>query len=610
MKRIHKCAALTFLVLVCVSCEKFFDRVPEDKFAANTFFASENDLQLYADGLVNSAMPSAASIALGEDLYTDLCGTRESKPFYEEGYYNPGIATGWSYSNWGFLRQVAYMLDNMHNAKDNVSDEKFRHFEGVGRFWRAYATFNKVKQFGDCYFIDHVVSPSDSSLLYGPRQSREYVMHKVAEDLEFACGNCLESGAGVNTDGRIYINRYVALAFASRALLYEGTYRKYHQTNPSTGRPWSTEYESPEELIGQAFNYAAELVGSGAFSLNRNYRALFTSRELPEDEVIWGRTFSEELGLKHNVTYSYCSTTSSKLYSPTKDYIMMFLSKDGTPVPGNISVTKEFENRDGRLAACVLAPGQKRTDQKGASVDFAPDFTWTRTGYVWMKWIMPEYSAMNSSNNTSVNSMPLLRYGEVLLNYAEAAEELGRMTPEIWNETIGALRARAGVKNIYPGGSGYKEDAFLKDYYTRDLMHPVGLSNVMLEIRRERATELMLEQDSRYDDLMRWNMGDLIRRRYDGKGWRGIWITKEEAGNGFDFNGKHYTVSTTKNTGETNYKITSAVDQGFTLSEGTYGYLIYNYSLSWDDKMYLYPIPVSASNVNPNIGQNDGWQWM
>ena len=41
----------------------------------------------------------------------------------------------------------------------------------------------------------------------------------------------------------------------------------------------------------------------------------------------------------------------------------------------------------------------------------------------------------------------------------------------------------------------------------------------------------------------------------------------------------------------------------------SYGYLIYNYRLQWDDKMYLYPIPVTAANVNPNLGQNEGWQW-
>ena len=221
MKRINifiMCMALAF---AAVSCEKFFDRAPEDKLSSTSFFRSEDDLVLYTNGLINTGLPSASSITFGEDLFTDLCGTRESKDFYYPDYWHPGKQSGWAYSSWGFLRQIAYMHENMHQAKSSVSEEKYRHYEGVVRFWRAYATFNKVKSFGDCYFIDHVISPSDTTLLYGKRQSREYIMSKVKEDLIFACENCLESGPNIHTDGRIYINKYVALAIASRIFLYE-----------------------------------------------------------------------------------------------------------------------------------------------------------------------------------------------------------------------------------------------------------------------------------------------------------------------------------------------------------------------------------------------------
>jgi hypothetical protein len=132
----------------------------------------------------------------------------------------------------------------------------------------------------------------------------------------------------------------------------------------------------------------------------------------------------------------------------------------------------------------------------------------------------------------------------------------------------------------------------------------------MLEIRRERVTELMLEGSSRYDDLMRWRMGDLIQRRYDNKGWRGIYVTQQEAQSGFTFNGTLYKVSPSAKNGDAGYTITSAVDGGMTFSEGTYGYIIYHYDLVWEDKMYTKPIPTSALNVNPELGQNDGWEWV
>lgn len=610
MKKIYIIGLMSLLLIT--SCEKFFNRQPEDEFAAQMFFASQADLQYYTNGLINTALPSETAMALGSDVYTDFCGTRESESFFWPNRYTAATASGWTYSNWSFLRKVAYMLDNMHNAKGKVSDKVYNHYEGVARFFRAYSTFGKVKKFGDVYWIDKVVSPSDSTILYGPRQDREYIMHKIVEDLAFASEHCLTSGSGIKSDGCIYINKYTALAMASRVCLYEASYRKYHSVNPSTGKVWNNEYETSEELFQMAFDFSKELVESGAYKLNSNFRSLFDSPSLKSDEVLWGRTFSEELGVKHSVTYKYVVTTSSKLYGPTKDYIMMFLKSDGKPfLNPEVSWTQEFANRDKRLAATVLAPGQKRKDANNASVDYLPDFAVTVTGYNWMKWVQPEYNAMSTSNNTSTNSIPVLRYAEVLLNYAEAAEELGLMTQSLWNETIGELRkVHGGISaNTYPLGGSYTPDPYLRNYY-QDVMHPVTLSDVMLEIRRERAVELMLEGSCRYDDLMRWNMGDLIERRHNHQGWKGIYFSQEEAAKGFKVGANTYTVSTVNNSSSRNYKITTQSDGAFTLSKGTYGYLIYNYELEWDDKMYLYPIPTVASNVNPNLGQNDGWQWL
>ncbi len=609
MKRILYFTACLAVAFSAVSCEDFFDRVPGDKFAANAFFTSENDLALYTNGLINSGMPGFTSITLGEDIYTDYCATRESKQFYYEGQWGPGNASGWAYGDFGFLRQVAYMLENMENAKDNVNPDIYNHYEGVARFWRAYATFNKVKNFSDCYFIDHVISPADSTLLYGPRQDREYVVGKIVEDLEFATANCLTTGSNINSDGRVYVNKYVALAMASRICLYEGTFRKYHDVNPSTGKPWTNEHNTAEELLQKAFDWSKELIDINAFGLVKDFRSLFVSANLPKEEVIWGRSGSLELNVLHNTTNKYCSATTGIQYSPTKDYVRLFLGEDGKPVTANLSVAKEFDKRDKRLSATVLAPGQKK-DKNGEKLNFDPNFTWSKTGYNWMKWLIMEEDVITSTTNASYNSVPIIRYAEVLLNHAEAAEELGKLDKTIWDATIGKLRERGGVKSIFPGDGGYVEDMELKDYYTRGLAHATVLSNAQLEIRRERATELMLEGNSHYDDLMRWNIGDIIERRYNGNAWRGIYLTTDDVKNGWTFNGVKYTVSTSKDTGAQNYKLTSDAPQGFTLSKGDYGFLLYHYPVTWDDKMYTKPIPTTAINVNPNLGQNEGWQWM
>ena len=611
MRKFYIVFAFMALLSGAVSCDKFFDRVPEDEFDVAQFFKSETDLQYYCNGLVDAALPSAASMASGDDFYSDLAASKESQQFFWPGRYNPAIASGWSSGNFSLLRQVLYMLDNMHNAKENVGEERYNHYEGVARFFRAYITFNRVKKFGDFYWVDHVVSQTDSTILYGPRHDREYVMHNVIEDLKFATEHCLTNGAGIKTDACVHINKYVALALASRVCLYEGTYRKYHTTNPSTGKAWNGEYETPEELLQMAFDFSKALVDSHVFSLIPDYASLFISEQLNPKEVIWGHSYSVDLAAGHNVTYSYCASTQPHP-CPTKDYVMMFLGSDGKPLPnGEISMSKEFDGRDKRLTACVLGPiATKKVS--GKDVAFAPDFTWTQTGYMWIKWVQREDGPMTLSSNGSFNSAPVFRYAEVLLNYAEAAAELGQMTKSIWDSTVGELRkVHGGLSSTgFPGAADYVADPWLRQYYT-DVKHPVSLSDVILEIRRERAVELTLEADARYQDLMRWNMGDLIVRRYNNQGWRGIYLSPEEAVSGFTFNGKKYTVSASKSTNETNYKVSAMKsDMNWTLSEGSYGYLIYNYELEWDDKMYLYPIPLTAINVNPELGQNEGWQWL
>ena len=598
---------ITIAILAC-SCSKFLEKTPANKFAAETFFATENDLKLYANGLINTALPEATDMALGEDRYTDFCGSQASEEFYR-GNYSAAKASNWTTSTWSFPRRVAYMLENMPNCKDNVSESIYNHYEGVARFWRAWITVKRMKVFGDVYFVDRVIQPTDTLVLYGPRQDREYIFHRIREDLDFACEHCLTTGIGVKSDGCVYVNRYVALAFASRFFLYEGTYRKYHSTNPSTGKPWNGKYESAEELLTLAEKYAKELVESKAFRLHDDYRALFVSATLPVDEVIWGRTYSEALSKKHGVTYKYCSTTSSQRYSPTKEYVRMFLKTDGTPAEEAISVTEEFNGRDKRLSATVLSPGRTYTKNDKTKPEMAPNWTWTVGGYEWIKWVQLEEDPLNADNK-SYNSVPIIRYGEVLLNYAEAAAELGHMNETIWAQTVGALRERAGVTSIYPGGAGYVADTWLREYYTQDVLHPAPLTDILLEIRRERATELSLEGQSRYDDLMRWQLGDLIERRYKHQGWRGIYITPDEAVNGFQWAGNLYTVSKTKVSNETNYKITGSSDGTWSLSEGSYGYLIYHYTVVWDDMMYTHPIPLSAITVNPELGQNEGWQWI
>ena len=72
-----------------------------------------------------------------------------------------------------------------------------------------------------------------------------------------------------------------------------------------------------------------------------------------------------------------------------------------------------------------------------------PIFSYTYTGYQPIKYCLDDVFYDSGANND--NSIPLIRFAEVLLNYAEAKAELGVFTDADWEKTIGALRGRAGI---------------------------------------------------------------------------------------------------------------------------------------------------------------------
>ena len=616
MKNIVRFAsALALGVFAVVSCniEDFLTREPIEQFDAGSYFASESELEMYANGMLNSYMSDYTETA-GGDAYNDLIATKTSTDFFRADVeWNSSRQGSWS---WGFLRRTNYMLENMEKAKGKVSEEIYNHYEGVARFWRAVNYMTRIKLFSDVPWVDKYLQPEDEDILYGPRDDREYVFHMVAEDLKFACANVMNDK--FKTAERSVICKDIVEAFASRIFLYEATFRKNIAVNPATNQPWNNKYESVEDMLRLAQTYAKDIIDNGGYSLVADYPSLFISDKLIPEEVIYGKTFLTEINGRHSYTRYFHSSTLGQQYSGTKDLVRMFLKEDGTPISdaeAKQSILTEFKGRDSRLAATVLGPGRDIINSSGQPAHEPIDFTFCKTGYQIVKWSIPD--ASHFQNSIDENSIPIIRYAEILLNYAEVCNELGEMTQDIWNQTVGALRERAGIANIYPTSM----DPWLYEYYTKDLIHPAsGINAVGLEIRRERVTELTFESELRQADIYRYGQADLVVRRYKNVGWAGIWVTPEEAAGGLKFEGDTYKFESAKSgavNSTTCYPIkpeADAVNTDWFFSEGDHGYLVYKYELSWildpnyPEMKYCRPIPQTALNINPNLGQNIGWK--
>ncbi len=597
--------AIAASALLC-SCNDFLTRENPNKIESETYFTNEASLKLYTNSLGRSFATLILPYSTG-DIGTDIM-FQEGTNLYYTSTYTASSASNWRYNHWSKLRNVNYFLDNMRKAK--ASPEILNHYEGVGRVFRAMFYMDKVQIFGAVPWYDHVVDPQNKDDIYAPRTNREEVCRRILDDLNYACEFCLTDKAFVDRAG--YINKYVALALKSRFCLFEGTYRKYHEVDLSTGEPWIA--NESETYLRECISASEELIASGVFSLTdvpsmrkTQYRDIFTCEDACSqyiNEIIWARDYD----LAYNVTNNYDRNYFTKRFVDgagcgfTRQFINTYLCVDGVPfttkypVNDKVDFITECKDRDYRLAQTIRTPGYTRN---GGATSLAPDLTFSQSGYQPIKWTLDD-SSTDSNQAATASDVPLIRYAEVLLNYAEAKAVLGECTQEVWDKTIKPLRERNGVKSIYP----LSADPYMVSYFQgRETDAKV------LEVRRERGIELAMES-FRFQDIMRWRQGELlVRERH------GIYIPAIETPLDLNNDGVAESMVSALVTEKTGFKVlpidAASGDLGNVLSDGTSGIIktgtIVTATWSWEDYKYLRPIPTEALLENPNLGQNAGW---
>ncbi|MGV3710198.1 MAG: RagB/SusD family nutrient uptake outer membrane protein [Gemmatimonas sp.] len=584
-------AAIGGLCLVGAACD--LEQSPVSATNQKSVFSSEAGLQLYANSFTNT-WPSLNSVYVGDDV-SDYLAVRGVST-YLLPTFTPNNQGGWS---WTALRNINYFIES--NVDPAVPEATRNHYMGLARFARAMFYYDKVKTYGAVPWIDRPIAITDSAALFAPRDTRDVVMGHVLEDLNFAIANIRT----VNSASRSEVTQDVVRAFKSRIALYEGTFRKYHANGLANGLGGTS-----TQWLTEAATAAQQIVDGGRFSLNTTagalgaYRSLFSSETAPTNETMLMYTMDVNLAVRHEANWRYTSATTGVGASFTRDFINTYLMADGTPFTDRLgydtmSFVTETKGRDPRLQQTIRMGDFKRLNA-GAPVASPPAFTVTLTGYQPIKWTIDDIGLDAGANNT--NDIPIIRYGEVLLNLAEAKAELGSLTDADWARTIGALRARAGITG------GLTTRPTRVDPYLQSVYFP-GISDAtLLEVRRERGIELALE-GLRWDDLMRWKRGELMARP-----WRGMYAV---ANRYYDLNEDGVqdvyfhtgTLPTPTIAGVNYHNITAGNSSQRSLQNGTSGLLQWQITINrvWSDKMYLRPIAASDLVVNPKLGQNPGW---
>ena len=593
-------------MLLSASCEDFLTKVPETDLSPDTFFTTEAELEMWTNNFYAEILPEADNLTaqVADDHYTSSLNA------IEKGTRSPSSAS-WGVGTWQPLRRINYFLENNKCADPAIKAE----YDGVAYFFRAMFYFNKVRQYGDIPYYDKVIGSSDEAMLNKPRDPRGYVMLKICQDLDKAYELLPDKWEAYS----VYkVTKDAAMALKSRAALFEGTFRKYHAGTEyvpqdeqtfdgiTVSSKWFLEQaaEAASKVMGKHSLYTGNTLGLATKATKASYREYFILEDAEDSETILSRRYSVALLIRHGIQFNM----KNGRHSATARFVNHYLQADGTPIQNRagwqtLSYRDAFKNRDPRMEQTLHGPSYVAYQGKGHEMI---TFDRNLSGYRVIKFIS---STDHENATTSTTDYPLLRYAEVLLNYAEAKAELGTLTADDLAKTINVIRARVGMPGLTAVPT--EADALMKEYYPNAKGEQLA---AILEIRRERTVELFCEGFRQWD-LLRWDEGKWLAPSTN-KGFQGIYVPalgeydldndgKLDAG----FYAKALSSDDKTTVPATNQIV---IGGGWTLSEGDHGYLTYHAAEDyvWDDtKDYLWPIPEDQRTLTGGaLTQNPGWE--
>ncbi|ALL04699.1 hypothetical protein AQ505_03880 [Pedobacter sp. PACM 27299] len=470
--------------------------------------------------------------------------------------------------DWTFLytgiRMANIYLKNADNAPLSANLKAKSKLEA--RFLRAYFYHFLLKFYGGVQLVGDEVkglaAPNTD-----PRASYEACVNYVVAELDAVAAQLPLTNQGLDY-GRV--TKGAALALKARVLLSAasplfngGSLATDAAVIPLTAYPnadasrWQKAMDASKEVM-DLNQY--QLVEDNTTRPGNGFYKMFLDRVNPE------AIFQRMLGNNKLFEGNWLPPTrgGSFLIYPSQQLVDAFPMKNGKlkgEAGSGFDAANPYANRDPRLDYTVIYNGAMYFDGRlnamapvytyvGAAQDgiqAATANTATNTGYYCRK-MCDELVYGNSTANTQ-RCQPLIRYAEILLNYAEAANESGQTNTAL-NQLI-AMRKRAGI------------DAGADSRYGIPASMTQG--NARLLIQNERFIELAFEEQ-RYFDLRRWKLG----AEYDGKFLKGMRITKT---------GNTYTYAEINVRTARYFKVNS----------------------------YLFPIPTAEISINREVKQNPGW---
>lgn len=568
-------------LVVCLGTSSCLDLDSQDQLADGNMWKTADDFKYFANNFYGCTRDFNSIISDGphSDWRSDFMTSSSINQFSHGN--NPIPTSDGNYTR--AYSNIRYCNIFLQKAKGYSGSQSIARYISEAKFFRAYNYFELLQLYGDA-IITEVPLDIDSPEMKAKRDDRSKVLDLIIRDLE-ECVNDLPETVSSEDDGRL--TKWAGYAFLSRVALYEGTWQKFRGNT-----------ERGAILLDKAASAAKKVIDSKKYEIFKPaalgefaYKYMFTLENVQSNpanitkadnkEYIFYRRHDETLSpIGTNVTHGCLKN----VHYFNRKIVNMYLTQNGLPIEkdayqagsnekgfkGYSGLTTEFENRDNRMKNCLLPHGIKywdneavscRIDWKGMAGEDAKNAqtcsAFSGSGYQGQKWATERMV----KDNFEGYDYPIIRYAEVLLNYAEAVYERdGEISDEDLRISLNLTRRR--VNPDMP--------ELTNDFVQRNDL------DMREEIRRERTLEFFNE-GFRIDDLKRWKTAevempmDIIGIKYTGTAFEGQWGDAAK------------------------------------MEKNEEGCLIMESGRTWGAKNYLLPIPSDQMQLNPNLGQNPGW---
>ncbi|MET3886699.1 hypothetical protein ABIE54_005588 [Chitinophagaceae bacterium OAS944] len=482
------------------------------------------------------------------------------------GGYSPISPFDDNWSNcYNAIREANVYLNNYQTVPWADSSRKVW-FANEARALRAYFYYELVKRYGGVPLVgDKVYNPNDADLTNLQRNSFEECINYIVSELDIVKDSLRSDASLANrtTDpdfGRM--RKSVVLAIKAKALLLAAS----PLFNPSAtpNRPYTGYSSYSAERWKAAADAAKAVMDLGIYDLEANPYTLVLQRANKEHiffKMSDSRVSNTYAYYMSPVGYTISNTKSEGRVSPTQEFVDAFPMKNGKPITDPTSgynPAAPYAGRDPRLERTVFYNGAKWLQRPVETFEGGKDKPnnaiiakdQTQTGYYAKKFCANDSSSANYTNtlyrdNGFVPAWGIIRYADILLMYAEAMNEYAGPVASVYS-AVEKIRQRAGL-------SPYTLTPGLSQSQMRDV------------IRNERRLELAFEEQ-RFWDIRRWKIAKAVY----GTTLHGVTITKN--------------------------------------TDGTFTYTPKDVATPYfSDAMYLFPIAIKETQVNPGIEQNPGY---